>query len=212
MSKHWLSIVFLLLFCAPTAGQSAEQAASLRVTPALVREIQFMLQTIGIDPGPIDGISRARTNNAVHMFEGRVGLPVSDVIDNGEVARLLVDRLREAALEHLKGPSPPALPSAPPAAVVAPPPPASPPDRFAGCHYDPKDFAIGGKQYTPQTFLDQGFDGSTDEAVDGLRKRLTEARQIAEENGGSALLEVQRQARVLGYFECRQKIETAGKN
>ena len=40
-----------------------------------------------------------------------------------------------------------------------------------------------------------------------LRKRLEEARQLADRIGGSALLEVQRQARVLSYFECRLKIE-----
>jgi hypothetical protein len=40
-----------------------------------------------------------------------------------------------------------------------------------------------------------------------LKDRLTEARQIAGNIGGSALSEVQRQARVLDYFNCRLKIE-----
>jgi hypothetical protein len=42
-----------------------------------------------------------------------------------------------------------------------------------------------------------------------MRARLDEARQIADKIGGPALIEVQRQAHVLAYFECRQKIEQA---
>jgi hypothetical protein len=42
-----------------------------------------------------------------------------------------------------------------------------------------------------------------------LRDRLNEARQIAGNVGGAALTEVQRQARVLDYFDCRLKIEQA---
>jgi hypothetical protein len=42
-----------------------------------------------------------------------------------------------------------------------------------------------------------------------MRQRLDEARQIADKIGGPALVEVQRQAHVLAYFECRQKIEQA---
>jgi hypothetical protein len=43
--------------------------------------------------------------------------------------------------------------------------------------------------------------------VANLKDRLNEARQLAENIGGSALAEVQRQARVLNYFTCRLKIE-----
>jgi hypothetical protein len=42
-----------------------------------------------------------------------------------------------------------------------------------------------------------------------LKDRLNEARQIAENIGGSALIEVQRQSRVLDYFSCRLKVEQA---
>jgi hypothetical protein len=45
--------------------------------------------------------------------------------------------------------------------------------------------------------------------VTDLGKRLDEARQLAEHIGGTALIEVQRQARVLTYFECRLNIERA---
>jgi hypothetical protein len=44
-------------------------------------------------------------------------------------------------------------------------------------------------------------------AVSMLKDRLNEARQIAGSIGGSALTEVQRQSRVLDYFNCRLKIE-----
>ena len=48
------------------------------------------------------------------------------------------------------------------------------------------------------------------ERTDGLRRdRLNEARQLAENIGGAALAEVQRQARVLNYFSCRLKVEQA---
>jgi hypothetical protein len=99
-------------------------------------------------------------------------------------------------------------PPAPP--ETAPVKPVPPPDRFASCSYNPEDLFIGGTQYTPQAFLDQGFGGVTARALTNLKQRLEEARQIAERLGGPALREVQRQARVIAYFECRQKIEQAG--
>jgi hypothetical protein len=117
----------------------------------------------------------------------------------------------------------PSIPPLPPAgegaatttATVTPPMPKPPPlDQFAGCPYDVEDFHIGPNRYTPETFLKEGFDGSTSRAVASLKDRLEEGRQIADRIGISALKEVQRQARVLRYFECRLKIEqaAAGKN
>jgi peptidoglycan hydrolase-like protein with peptidoglycan-binding domain len=94
--------------------------------------------------------------------------------------------------------------------AVAPPPVESPPRKIAAsCTYDPEDFHIGANRYTPDTFLKEGFDGSTANAVFELKDRLEEGRQIADRIGVSALPEVQRQARVLHYFECRLKIEQA---
>jgi hypothetical protein len=96
----------------------------------------------------------------------------------------------------------------PPAAAVAPvQPPAPAPDRFAGCPFHAEDLRIGATQYTPDKYLQEGFDGSTARAVSMLKDRLNEARQIAGSIGGSALIEVQRQSRVLDYFTCRLKIE-----
>lgn len=93
---------------------------------------------------------------------------------------------------------------------MAPAPPKAPlPDRFAACPYDPEDFHIGANRYTPDTFLNEGFDGSTARAIASLKDRLEEGREIADKIGISALKDVQRQARVLQYLECRLKLEQA---
>jgi peptidoglycan hydrolase-like protein with peptidoglycan-binding domain len=191
---------------------AAEQ--TVPATPILVREIQFMLLSVGLDPGPLDGNAQQLTNRAVHLFQQRSGLPVTDLVNNAAIPAAFVERLRqEAAQTLLKGARPPAgtasLAPPPPTGTPAVRPEPAPPDRFASCSYNPEDFRVGGKQYTPQSFLDEGFDGVTSRAVSNMRARLDEARQIAEKIGGPALIEVQRQAHVLAYFECRQKIEQA---
>jgi peptidoglycan hydrolase-like protein with peptidoglycan-binding domain len=195
---------------------AAEQ--TVPATPILVREIQFMLLSVGLDPGPLDGNAQQMTNRAVHLFQQRRGLPVTDLVNNAPISAAFVERLRqEAAQTLLKGANPPAStasvapppPTGTPVVRPEPAPPPPPADRFASCSYNPEDFRVGGKQYTPQSFLDEGFDGVTSRAVSNMRARLEEARQIAEKIGGPALIEVQRQAHVLAYFECRQKIEQA---
>ena len=200
---------------AEPAGAGSDETVA--ATPALVREIQFMLLTVGVDPGPIDGNAQQLTNRAAHIFQARAGLPLSDVSNTGPVSAAFVERLRQEAAKVMFKNSAPAVPPpavavppAPPPAPPAPPAPPSPtppPDPYAGCAYKPEDFLVGGKQHTTQSFLEQGFGGSTALAVSNLRNRLDEARQLAERIGGAALLEVQRQARVLAYFECRLKIE-----
>ena len=199
---------------APTVA--ADTGATVAATPALVRQVQFMLSTIGIDPGPIDGVPRQLTNAAIQKFEQQAGLPAGDLVSGGQIATALLDRLRQAASGVLLGARAAAAPAAPgppsPSAVVAGPHPAPPPDRFAACPYAAADFLIGGAQYTPDSFLQTGFAGSVATAVDSLKDRAQEARQVAQQIGGPALKEVQRQARVLSYFECRLKIEQAGKN
>jgi peptidoglycan hydrolase-like protein with peptidoglycan-binding domain len=225
-----LAVAMLLLFGVPAGSpltlaavpQEPAQGGMVPSTPELIRQVQFMLQTIGIDPGPIDGNAQALTNRAAHQFQFQNALPITDVTNGGPISTAFLDLLRKEAgakLGVIPAPAPPAqaavTPSAPtpaPAAPVPPPPPAPPPpDRFASCPFEAQDFAVGGKQYTAQSYLDEGFGGSTDRAVSNLQQRLKEARDIAEKIGGSALLEVQRQARVLAYFECRQKIEQAAK-
>jgi peptidoglycan hydrolase-like protein with peptidoglycan-binding domain len=233
------SCLFAAICCAVmlwTGAASAQsQEKSVNATSALVREIQFMLLTVGIDPGPIDGNPKQLTNRAAHSFQQRAGLPTSDISENQPIPTAFLERLRRDAAQIMlkreaapgqESAAQPAAPAAPPPAPAAPPsppasesaalrpeppppPPPPPPDPFAGCTAAPEDFRIGGRQYTPQSFLDEGFAGSNARAVNDLRQRLEEARTIAARIGGAALNEVQRQARVLAYFECRLKIEQA---
>jgi peptidoglycan hydrolase-like protein with peptidoglycan-binding domain len=194
---------------APMVGDSIPTNA-VPATPALIRQVQFMLSSIGLDPGPIDGVPRQLTNAAVHKFEQQAGLPIADLVSGGQISAELLDRLRKAASGVLLG-TQPQQPA--PGATAAPGPPpqpaaaAPPPDRFAACPFDAADFLIGSTQYTPDSFLQTGFGGSLATAVDSLKSHLQDARQVAQQIGGPALKEVQRQARVLSYFECRLKIE-----
>jgi peptidoglycan hydrolase-like protein with peptidoglycan-binding domain len=229
--------VFSLLLgsAAPLGGMAQAQPAATAVLPdqdlqgtrELVREIQFMLLRLGLDPGPLDGMPRFMTNRAVRRFEEIYGLPLVDLEPGGKVPADFLARLRAEtaramfaqtgksqpgpATSSSSAPAPPPSQgerSSPTATAIAPAPKQSP-DRFASCAYDPEDFHIGANHYTPETFLKDGFDGSTARAVANLKDRLEEGRQIADKIGISALTEVQRQARVLQYFECRLKIEQA---
>jgi peptidoglycan hydrolase-like protein with peptidoglycan-binding domain len=212
---RWRGVVAAALLGVLVAGSGAALAAEpapppdvVAATPALIREIQFMLTRLGMEPGPIDGIAGPQTTTAVHKFQHKSGLPVEDLVTDQTISGKLVAQLRIEASRVILGNEP--KPGPPPAASLAPvPPPAPPPDRFAACPFDRADFHIGGVQYTPDKFLQDGFDGSTARAIANLKDRLDEARRLAENIGGSALAEVQRQARVLGYFTCRAKIEQA---
>ncbi len=191
------------------AAEVAGNTQNLEVTPSLVREIQFMLLRLGMEPGPIDGVIGPQTTAAWRKFQQDTGLPPVDLVNGGKIPATALTRLRsEASRVIFEGEKrPPALP-APPAAAVAPVQPAAPAsDRFAACPFHSEDFRIGATQYTPEKYLQEGFDGSTARAVSMLKDRLNEARQIAGNIGGSALREVQRQSRVLDYFTCRLKIE-----
>jgi peptidoglycan hydrolase-like protein with peptidoglycan-binding domain len=196
------------------AAGVATEALDVEASTAQIREIQFMLLRLGMDPGPIDGIAGPQTLSAVRKFQVRSGQPVSDLITDRKVSGVFLARLRDEASRAILGgekkPEPsPEVPTPSPVAVAPVQPPAPLPDPFATCAYSPGDFRIGTTQYTPDKFLQIGFDGSTSRAVSSLKDRLNEARQLAENLGGSALAEVQRQARVLAYFDCRLKIEQA---
>jgi peptidoglycan hydrolase-like protein with peptidoglycan-binding domain len=238
--------VFALLLgsVAPLGGMAqAEPATSaisqdqeILLTRPLVLEIQSMLLRLGLDPGPVDGAPRERTNRAVRRFEEMHGLPLVDLERGANMSADLLARLRTETARATSdqrdnarsGPAASSLAAAPPspagegqsparsatAAVTLTLPKPPPADRFASCTYDPEDFHIGTNRYTPETFLQEGFGGSAAHAVANLEDRLEEARQIADTVGVSALKEVQRQARVLRYFECRLKIEqaSAGRN
>ena len=198
----------------PLAAERANVVEDLDANPSLIREIQFMLLRIGMEPGPIDGVVGPQTVAAVHRFQGQSGLPVGELVNGGKISATLVTRLRAEASRAVfgtqKAPEAPPAGAAPPVAAVAPAqPPAKAADRFAACEFRPDDFRIGNTQYTPDKYLQDGFEGSTTRAVSMLKDRLNEARQIAGNIGGAALAEVQRQARVLDYFNCRLKIEQA---
>jgi hypothetical protein len=199
---------------------SVEQTVgdSIAATPTLIRQVQFLLLSIGSDPGPIDGIPRQLTNNAALQFERNSGLPEADLVRDGQISTAFLDRLRAQASTILLGPRKPAPPGATAAlpavsapAVVAGPTQPVPPsvDHSAACPFTAADFRIGGTQYTPDSFLKTGFGGSTANAVASLTDRLQEARQLALQIGGPAVTEAYRQAKVLDYFECRLKIEEA---
>ena len=197
----------------PTSCQTAEAAAEeVEVNPGLIREVQFMLLRLGMDPGPIDGVAGPKTTKAFLTFVERSGMPAAPLVNGGRIPAAVLARLRtEASRVILGGEAKPETSAAPAAAIPppAPAPPAQPTDRFADCSYRPEDFRIGNIQYTPDKYLQEGFDGSTARAVAMLKDRLNEAREIASSIGGAALAEVQRQARVLDYFTCRLKVEEA---
>jgi peptidoglycan hydrolase-like protein with peptidoglycan-binding domain len=196
-------------------------------TPGLVREIQHMLARLGLNPGPADGNPKQRTNLAVRLFEETHNLPVADLKRGEKVPAGFIALLRDEAARPMPGRAerapggaqshvPKSAPQGPieehPAVktateAVAPPQPKASQSTVASCSYDPEDFHIGPNRYTPDIFLKEGFDGSVTHAVARLEDHLAESRQIADRIGASALNEVQRQARVLQYFQCRLRSE-----
>lgn len=208
-------IAMLLAVAAAYAAEPISGAAEVEVNPSLVREIQFMLLRLGNDPGPIDGVIGPQTTRAFRQFQERAGLPSTELVNGGRISASVLTRLRSdvsrVILESGKTPEAAPAAAAPPTAAVVPAPPPAPPapapDRFAACPFNPEDFRIGGTLYTPDNYLQIGFEGSTPRAVLMLKDRLDEARKIAGNIGGPALTEVQRQSRVLDYFSCRLKIE-----
>jgi len=191
------------------AAEIAGKTENLDVNPSLVREIQFMLLRLGMEPGAIDGVIGPQTTGAWRKFQQDTGLPPVDLVNGGKIPAAVLSRLRsEASRVIFEGERKPQSTPTPPPAAVAPAQPAAPAsDRFAACPFHAEDFRIGATQYSPEKYLQEGFDGSTARAVSMMKDRLTEARQIAGNIGGAALTEVQRQSRVLDYFTCRLKIE-----
>src|ERR1700730_14926715 len=168
------------------AASVAAEARDVEVNAALIREIQFMLSRLGIDPGPIDGIAGPQTLRAVGKFEAQSGLPAADLVSGGKISAVFVERLRSEAARTILGgekkgldvPEPQAAPPSP--VAVAPPQPTAPaPDPFAACTFNPGDFQLASSEYTPDKFLQVRVEGSTARAVTSLTTRLDEARQIA---------------------------------
>src|ERR1700730_12254820 len=119
-----VSLAMLMSISAPfDAASLAAEARDVEVNPALIREIQFMLSRLGIDPGPIDGIAGPQTLRAVGKFEAQSGLPAADLVSGGKISAVLVERLRTEASRSLLGADKKGLDVPEPQA--APPPPLS---------------------------------------------------------------------------------------
>src|SRR5690348_9197157 len=84
-----------LSFCA--AAEPTVRTEEVDVNPSLVREIQFMLLRIGMEPGPIDGIIGQQTTKAWYKFEQDTGLPPTDLVNGGKIPASALARLRSEA-------------------------------------------------------------------------------------------------------------------
>ena len=49
------------------------------VTPAIMRKVQQALVNAGFNPGPVDGVSGAKTVNAIESFQKQNGIPAGKV-------------------------------------------------------------------------------------------------------------------------------------
>src|SRR5439155_14117704 len=80
-----------------SAPATVVQGQDPLATRELVREMQFMLLRLGLDPGPLDGIPRQLTNGAIRRFEEAHGLPPTELQPGGKVPAELLARLRAEA-------------------------------------------------------------------------------------------------------------------
>jgi hypothetical protein len=49
------------------------------VTPAIMRKVQQALVNAGFNPGPVDGVSGAKTVNAIESFQKQKGIPAGKI-------------------------------------------------------------------------------------------------------------------------------------
>jgi hypothetical protein len=94
-----LAVVILPIQLWSASGCAAEAAAKseeLEVTPSLVREIQFMLLRLGMEPGPIDGVIGPQTTRAWRKFQQDTGLQEGFDGSTARAVSMLKDRLNEA--------------------------------------------------------------------------------------------------------------------
>src|SRR6516225_10760447 len=87
----------------PYAAEAAGAVEEVEATPSLVREIQFMLLRLGMDPGPIDGIAGPQTLSAVRRFQVKSGLPISALITDNKISGVFLARLRDEASRAILG-------------------------------------------------------------------------------------------------------------
>ena len=85
------------------AAAVATEAPDVEASTALIREIQFMLLRLAMDPGPIDGIAGPQTLSAVRKFEVKSGLPISALITDNKISGVFLARLRDEASRAILG-------------------------------------------------------------------------------------------------------------
>src|ERR1700756_2997513 len=99
-----VALAMLMSISGPFDGASvAAEARDVEVNAALIREIQFMLSRLGIDPGPIDGIAGQQTLRAVGKFQAQSGLPPGDLVSGGKISAIFLERLRSEASRAILG-------------------------------------------------------------------------------------------------------------
>ena len=71
------------------AAQPAQSAPTVddgndvvKVTPDLMRKIQQALVNAGYNPGPVDGVSGAKTKTAIESFQNKSGIPAGKITKN----------------------------------------------------------------------------------------------------------------------------------
>jgi hypothetical protein len=74
-----------------SAGGTAADAATLRVSPDVVKQIQSSLQAQGLYRGPIDGIMGPQTEDALSAYRQKQGLQQSAGLDAKTLQSLMSD-------------------------------------------------------------------------------------------------------------------------
>ena len=87
-----ISLTAIAFGSGPSHAAVATEAPDVEASTALIREIQFMLLRLGMDPGPIDGIAGPQTLSAVRKFEVKSGLPISALITDNKISGVFLAR------------------------------------------------------------------------------------------------------------------------
>jgi len=136
----------------PYGAESVGGVEDVDATPSLIREIQFMLLRLGIDPGPIDGVVGPQTIRAFHKFQEQSGLPVADLANGGRISVSLLARLRGEASRVMFGNE--KKPEAPPPIAVQPAaPPPSPRRSSVACSLSLVSWSLFFKPYGCSWFI-----------------------------------------------------------
>jgi TPR repeat protein len=77
---------------APAASPAPATAAPVPLSRNEIAELQRLLGTLALDPGPADGVPGAKTVEAVKLYQQMGGLKV-----DGKLSRNLLEQMREVA-------------------------------------------------------------------------------------------------------------------